>query len=216
MPEGFTVYTGYQTNGRGQRGNHWQAEPDQNLMLSIILKPNFLLASDQFYLNMVVSLAVFDALKTYLPEKLKVKWPNDIYFDNQKLGGILIENSIQGNFLSSSIVGIGLNVNQLSFENANACSLRNVLGNEIDLGILLASVLERIEHFYFVLKNQDFIFLKNEYLKILFRLNEWHQFKKSSLVFNGKIAGVDNFGRLFIETDFSLETFDFKEVEFII
>jgi BirA family biotin operon repressor/biotin-[acetyl-CoA-carboxylase] ligase len=214
--EGLVVYTDYQTGGRGQRGNTWQAEPGQNLMLSLILKPDFLKAYDQFYLNMVISLAIFNTLNDYIPDKLRVKWPNDIYFEHQKLGGILIENSIQGNYLTSSIVGIGLNVNQIEFKNLNANSLRNVIEKVVDLSILYSSVLEKIEKYYLFLKNQEYDLLKNEYLKILFRLNEWHQFKKNNLKFIGKITGVDSNGRLEIETEIGLEVFDFKEVEFVI
>lgn len=214
--EGFVVHTGHQTKGRGQRGNSWNAEPNQNILMSVMLKPVFLKAADQFYLNMVVSLAVFDTLRQFLNENLKVKWPNDIYFQNQKIGGVLIENSIQGNNISCSIIGIGLNVNQLEFENAQASSLRIIIGTEISLDNILEPILEKLEYYYLKLKSGDFGFLKASYLQTLFRINQWHTFRKNGQIFLGKITGIDENGRLAMETEFGAEVFGFKEVEFVI
>jgi BirA family transcriptional regulator, biotin operon repressor / biotin---[acetyl-CoA-carboxylase] ligase len=218
ITNGFCLYTGHQTNGRGQRGNVWESAAGQNIMMSIVLKPTFINATDQFHLNMAVSIGIYKALSTYLPEYLTIKWPNDIYYKTLKIGGILIENSIMGNKLTSSIIGIGLNINQLCFENKNASSLKRILLNDVDFEInkILESIFENIETYYLKIQNNDIDHLKREYLQNLFRYNKWHYFKKNDLAFEGKIIGVDKFGRLEVETEFGLETFGFKEVEFVI
>eukprot|EP01137_Pigoraptor_chileana_P015025 Opistho-2@5140 len=108
----MVIITDNQTAGRGQRGNVWEASIGENLTFSLILKPNFLKASEQFQLNVAVSLGVLDCLSEYIDEDLKVKWSNDIYFQNQKMGGILIENTLQGYQIGYSVIGIGLNINQ--------------------------------------------------------------------------------------------------------
>jgi BirA family biotin operon repressor/biotin-[acetyl-CoA-carboxylase] ligase len=115
--EGCTVITDFQTAGRGQRGNQWVAAPAENLMLSVVWQPTFLAATEQFRLSQAVALAVHDWATALLgPDpKLKVKWPNDLYYGNQKLGGLLIENSLSGTKIQYSIIGIGLNINQQAF-----------------------------------------------------------------------------------------------------
>jgi BirA family transcriptional regulator, biotin operon repressor / biotin---[acetyl-CoA-carboxylase] ligase len=216
--DGLCLYTSHQTQGRGQRGNIWQADAHKNITMSILLNPDFLKASEQFYLNMVVSLGVFDALEGILGVGLKIKWPNDIYFDNNKIGGILIENGIQGNNLSSSIIGIGINVNQAEFERANASAIKSILlsENDVEIGPIIEKIFEEIEKYYYVLKNRDFDFLKNKYLNQLFRIAEWHPFKAGNHIFNGKILTINEQGKLELETVEGLQSFDFKEIEFVI
>ena len=110
-PEGLVVVTDNQMAGRGQRGNVWLAQPGQNLTFSLILKPSFLTATEQFWLNIAVSLGVYDALQPLIGVKLRVKWPNDMYAGSKKLGGMLIENTLHGYHIAASVVGIGLNIN---------------------------------------------------------------------------------------------------------
>src|SRR5882757_1221638 len=106
LPEGTVVITDNQTAGRGQRGNIWETDPGLNITFSLLLKPGFLAAKNQFRLNMAVSLAVAEGLKRYVSSEVKLKWPNDIFISNKKIGGILIENQLQGMSLSESIVGV--------------------------------------------------------------------------------------------------------------
>jgi len=113
--EGTVILTHDQYAGKGQATNKWESAPHKNLTFSVILLPKFLLARKQFLLNQVVSLSVFDTLKEYIGEGLAIKWPNDIYVFNKKITGILIQNNLRGSTLQSSIVGIGLNVNQKQF-----------------------------------------------------------------------------------------------------
>ena len=216
--EGTVIVTDNQTAGRGQRGNTWEASVGENLTFSIIFKPNFLKASDQFQLNVAVSLGVFDFLSEFIDEGLTVKWSNDIYYGSQKMGGILIENTLQGYQIGHSVVGIGLNINQTQFNNLRATSLRNITQNpqHYDLSDLLKKLLESIEKSYLKIKNKEYEPLKMRYLANLFRFEEYHCFRKNGQQFLGKIMGIDNTGKLGIETEGMVLYFDFKEVEFVV
>ena len=216
--EGTVIVTDNQTAGRGQRGNTWEASIGENLTFSIILKPNFLKASDQFQLNVAVSLGVFDFLNEFIDERLTVKWSNDIYHENQKMGGILIENTLQGYHIGYSVVGIGLNINQSQFGNLRATSLRNVTQNPLryDLSEMLKKLLECLEKNYLQIKNNNYESLKVRYLTNLFRFEEYHYFRKNGHQFLGQIVGIDETGKLGIETEGIILYFDFKEVEFVI
>ena len=137
--EGTVVITDNQTAGKGQRGNSWFSAEGANLTMSLIMKPNFLTVSKQFYLNMISSLAVKRVLNDRLPDAhSQVKWPNDVLLNNRKVCGILIENGIKRQFLEYSVVGIGLNVNQKAFGLATATSM----SNEIGIAFSLQSVFE--------------------------------------------------------------------------
>lgn len=217
VAEGTVITTDYQAAGRGQRGNQWLTQPNENLTFSIILKPNFLTASEQFSLNVAVSLGVFDTLELFLGEGLKIKWPNDLYFKNQKLGGILIENSLQGSRLETSIMGIGLNVNQIDFENLNATSLRRLIGKTFELPELLEELLVKLEENYLLLRNGHYNRLKMRYLHNLFRYQEQHLFQDAQQrTFRGTIMGINETGKLAINVENKLCYFDFKEISYVI
>ena len=215
--EGTVIITDNQTAGRGQRGNIWEASSGENLTFSLIIKPNFLKASNQFQLNVAISMGVFDFLSEFIDENLSVKWSNDIYHGDKKMGGILIENSLQGYQIGHSIIGIGLNINQLEFNNLRATSLRNITQNPLkyDLSEMLKRLLENLEKNYLKIKNDNYESLKIKYLSNLFRFQKYHYFKRNGQQFLGKITGVDETGKLGIETDGCVNYFDFKEVEFI-
>ena len=215
--EGTVIITDNQTAGRGQRGNIWEASSGENLTFSLILKPNFLKASNQFQLNVAISMGVFDFLSEFIDENLSVKWSNDIYHGDKKMGGILIENSLQGYQIGHSIIGIGININQLEFNNLRATSLRNITQNPLkyDLSEILKRLLENLEKNYLKIKNNNYESLKIKYLSNLFRFQKYHYFKRNGQQFLGKITGVDETGKLGIETDGCVNYFDFKEVEFI-
>jgi BirA family transcriptional regulator, biotin operon repressor / biotin---[acetyl-CoA-carboxylase] ligase len=216
--EGTVIITDNQTAGRGQRGNTWEASVGQNLTFSLILKPNFLKASDQFQLNVAISMGVFDFLNEFIDGGLSVKWSNDIYFEDQKMGGILIENTLQGYNIGYSIIGIGLNINQIEFQNPRATSLRNITQNpqQYDLSEILKNLLENIEKNYLKMRNNDYESLKISYLNNLYRFQEWHYFRRNGQQFLGQIIGIDETGKLAIETEGMVLYFDFKEVEFVV
>lgn len=218
LPEG-TVFLAYnQTAGRGQLNNFWESEPGENLTFSIVLFPHFLEIRRQFMLSKVATLGIYKAMNKYVDD-LKIKWPNDIYSGNRKLGGILIENSIMYGLLNSSVVGIGLNVNQVVFKShaPNPVSLRMLTNQHYDCEIILAEILSGIDWYYSILKEVGEEQIDQEFLNVLYRLNERHFFKAEEEVFEGKICGVNEIGQLLIKrTDGKILDFHFKEVEFLI
>jgi BirA family transcriptional regulator, biotin operon repressor / biotin---[acetyl-CoA-carboxylase] ligase len=217
-PEGTLVVTDRQTAGRGQRGNVWQAAPGQNLTVSLVLTPVFLRPAEQFRLNMAVSLGLTDALQPLTGEALRIKWPNDLFVGDWKIGGILIENTLQGAAIAGSVVGVGLNVNQTEFALPAATSMQTTapLPTGYDLPGLLTGVLEALEKRYLQLRTGQHESLKTDYLAKLYRFGEWAAYRADEQLFTGRITGVDETGRLQLETpDGLLRAFGFKEVAFV-
>jgi BirA family biotin operon repressor/biotin-[acetyl-CoA-carboxylase] ligase len=218
VPEG-TVFLAYeQTAGRGQVKNLWESETGKNLTFSIVVYPDFLEIRSQFMLSKVVSLGIYSALSKYVGS-LKIKWPNDIYAGNQKLGGILIENSIMYGLLKSSVIGIGLNVNQIHFKSnaPNPVSLSMLTNQHFDCDEILTEVLSGIDLYYALLRVGEYSRIDTEFIASLYRLNERHCFKAENEIFEGEIIGVNEIGQLLIQrTDGEVLDFHFKEVEFLI
>ena len=214
--EGCTVVAAHQTRGRGQRGNSWEAEPGKNVTLSVILSPSFLAARQQFYLNMAVSLAALDLLREQGLPEAQVKWPNDLFFQDKKLGGILIENSINSYRLQHSIVGIGLNVNQLQFESPSATSMARELGRALDVENVTERLLELLEKRYLQLRSGHTGQLRHAYLQALYRYQEVHTYIAGNQRVQGQIVGVDEDGRLAVEVENQLRYFSFKEISYSI
>lgn len=214
IAEGSLVITEHQTAGRGQRGNSWEAQAGKNLTFSFLLKPTFLSAIQQFYLTIMVSLGIRDLLTTETGIKVQIKWPNDILMDDLKICGVLIENQILGQKLSASVVGIGLNVNQLFFSVPTATSLALVTGQSYDLSGLLARLLSCIERRYLQLREGRLEELRNQYLNALFLKDQRRRFSTANVEFDGTIRGIDEIGRLLIETDSGHRSFDIKEISY--
>ncbi len=219
--EGTVISASFQYEGRGQIGRFWESEDEKNITCSTILRPDFLEASDQFQLNIAISLAVHDFISHFLDDKdVKIKWPNDIYVEDKKIAGILLQNSLMGKTVSSTIVGTGINVNQTNFsvDVPNPTSLAIELGNEQDLEVMFAWLFRFLTKRYLQLKNGQVDSLKSEYLDSLFRKDVWATFKnKNELTWEGKIKGVDESGRLQIEgRKGKLNVFNFREVTHVI
>lgn len=217
--EGDLFITQNQTAGRGQRGNSWESQAAANITFSIVLRPHFLLIREQFYLNMAISLAITESLEAELgskANKLKVKWSNDIYYQDKKLGGVLIENHLQGKKIDYSIIGIGLNLNQHKFENPKAISLSNITGKKYELDKKIAQIVKNIEQNYLFLKQGKRDILKIKYLSQLYWYQEIHKFQdtKTQKHFEGQIIGIDALGKLALEVDKKIYYFNFKEIEF--
>ena len=215
LPEGTVVITNHQAAGRGQRGNTWEAQRGMNLTFSILLRPKFLQAKDQFGLNMAVSLAIADSLQSCLPQGIKLKWPNDILVDDKKIGGILIESQLQSTSVSCCIVGLGLNVNQQRFSHPGASSIYNFSGAFHNLNDLFQRLIESVEGKYLELRTGKTTVLKQRYLDSLYKFNEPHQFESSGENFTGSISDVDEHGKLCIESQGMTRRFSFKEVKFL-
>lgn len=217
VSEGTVVVADEQFSGKGQRGNTWLSEAGKNLTFSVFLQPKFLPLANHFMLNKVIALGIFDLLKKNLKADVKIKWPNDIYVNEKKNGGILIENSIGGNAIQNSIIGIGLNVNQTKFEElSSATSLKNSTGKKFDLDELLSSLCSSLEKRYLQLRSVQTEKINSDYLSSLYRRN-----KKSRFIFKGEeilaeITSVSHSGKLILEKD-SKEKIeaDFKEIVFL-
>lgn len=213
--DGSVIITDHQTAGRGQRGNTWEAAPGKNLTFSIFLRPHFLDVENQFFLNVITSLGVCDFLKEYIQDEISIKWPNDIYCRDQKMGGILIENSLRRGLLEYAVVGVGLNVNQTIYGIPTATSMAMVCNQEFELTALTAELLKSIESYYLKLKKGMNRELMENYLSRLYWMGESRIFKSNERFFSGEISGVDKIGRLLIKTDTGLKAFNIKEVAFI-
>lgn len=218
LMDGTVIMAENQFAGRGQHQNGWHAEPGKNLTFSVLLQPHFLPVTNQFDLVRIISLGVFDALEPLLGSKLKIKWPNDIYYADDKLGGILIENIIQSGQIKNSVIGIGLNVNQDGFPSylLNAVSIKQILHQDYDLKVLLADICRHIEAYYLNLKAGKISFVRNAYLSRLYWLNENKSFKSQMNEFNGIIRNVKDNGLLVVENNNHEELeFSLKEIEFL-
>jgi BirA family biotin operon repressor/biotin-[acetyl-CoA-carboxylase] ligase len=214
-PEGTVVITSRQFLGRGQRGNTWDTQPGTNLTFSIILYPRFLEPANHFTLSQAVSLAVWDMLTGLGVADVAIKWPNDIMVDDKKVCGILIENQVRGQVFSQSIIGIGLNVNQVAFSTPQATSVQLVTGRPHDLNWMLAELLRQVESRYLQAKNQPSVLIR-DYLNRLFWKGESHQFQSAGNVFTGTIEGVDKSGKLCIRhEDERVLTFAAREITYV-
>jgi BirA family biotin operon repressor/biotin-[acetyl-CoA-carboxylase] ligase len=213
-----TVFLAYdQTAGRGQLTNFWESEAGKNLTFSIVLNPDFLEIRRQFQLSKATALGIYKALNKYV-DHLKIKWPNDIYAGDKKLGGILIENSIMYGLLKTSVIGIGLNVNQEVFRSKapNPVSMRQLTNQHYDREDILQEILSGIDCYYSMLKDGAYEKIDQEFLNVLYRLNERHLFRSENGEFEGEICGVNEIGQLLIKrTDGNILDFHFKEVEFL-
>ncbi|PCI94764.1 MAG: biotin--[acetyl-CoA-carboxylase] ligase [Flavobacteriales bacterium] len=213
--EGLVVATENQISGRGQKGNSWESEKQKNLTFSIYLKPN-IVVHHQFLISKAISLGIVHFLGNLGLNNLKIKWPNDIYCENKKIAGILIENNIRENKIYSSIVGIGLNVNQTTFNSDNnPTSIGNQIKKEHNLEELLNQLLFFIEKQYIVLKSGNEDKINTSYLDNFYWLNETRSFKINNKLTEGIITGVDIIGKLQVEINKDVETFDLKEIEFL-
>lgn len=219
-PEGTIIYTFNQEQGRGQRGNTWVSEPNKNVALSLILTPSFLHTEEQFLLTKITSLAVADLMAEILKNsdiKVKIKWPNDIYAGDQKIAGILIENSISENRIQNSVIGIGLNVNQVKFDRAlNATSLKALSNIEFDLKEIIDRLCNFLEARYLQLKTNKRDQLDHSYLQRLYQLEEWKKYSSGDKIFEGKIKSVSPAGKLQLELISSeILEFDLKGIRFV-
>lgn len=215
----FTVITAeYQSEGRGQMGTNWESQSSKNLTFSVFKHVDFLDIEHQFYISMAVSLAIASVLRRFHLKQLKIKWPNDILSEHQKVSGILIENIIKNNQLKYAIIGIGLNINQTDFESLpSASSIRNLTGNTMDRDEVLQQILEQLNHYFSMLEARQFSEICDLYESSLFRLNKPSTFKrKSNKLFTGYIKGVTETGKLqVLVEDEQLKEFDMKQISLL-
>ena len=204
-PEGeYFVYAGYQTAGRGQTGNSWESEADKNLLCSILLPPD----KDLYFLNIAVGVAILRVIG----EDFTIKWPNDIYYGDKKVAGILVENAIIGNEVKYSIAGIGLNVNQTIFvSNApNPISLKQITGQEYDIDALMQKVYAKVQETL----NED---VWEEYKNHLYRRDGFWKYEDQNGIFEARIIDVLQTGEIVLcDRNGQNRTYGFKQIKYIL
>jgi BirA family biotin operon repressor/biotin-[acetyl-CoA-carboxylase] ligase len=199
---GHTWLAHTQTAGKGQRGKSWLAAGGQSILMSFVVRPGRLLLSKQFLLSATVAVGVREFFDAYTHGDTSIKWPNDIYWKDRKAGGILIENLLQGNEWKYSVVGIGLNIQQASFDDSlsNPVSLRQITGKLFDTVQLAKELCTYIDTKWRQLLEGKEDELLASFQQNLYRLNEVVTFKMNNATFSARIKGVNTKGELVVDT----------------
>ncbi len=216
--EGTVILAEYQHKGRGQKGNTWESDKGLNLTFSFILRPEFLEPCRQFYLLMSVSLGIIDALYQ-AGIRAFIKWPNDIFINNRKAGGLLIENYLSGNKMLAVIAGVGINVNQtlFAFAGSGATSLKIETGRDFNRSELLKHVLQSLNKWLGILYRKEFDLIRKTYLKHLWLYNQWSDYVDARGKIRGCIRGISEEGLLMLEDEQGeIRSYGFKEIEYVI
>lgn len=230
LPHFYTIRTDYQTAGRGQAGNSWESEAGKNLLFSTILRYEGIHAASQWRLSMLVAVALWDTLANYLPKEcLAIKWPNDIYFGDKKLVGILIENNLSGQYVGYSIVGIGVNVNQTKWlSNApNPISMKEITAEEYDVEVLMNEWISSMKSWE-CRTTED---IKKAYMQHLYRRDGWHMYVEREVsveptqiarrdikgAFLAQLIGITEEGELMLRKENNEEKiYHFKQIRFVL
>lgn len=218
VDEGTVVWADFQSAGKGQRGNGWESETEKNILFSIVLFPRFVKAGEQFILSQIVSLAVANCLQEYT-EGISIKWPNDIYWNEKKICGILLENTILEDNIGYSVAGIGININQENFRSdaPNPVSLKQITSRDYNLEEILKTVVDNINVYYQQINIGNADHLVKQYKESLFRKEGYHLYNDGGLNFLARIQDVNSSGILILKTKEGEERhFAFKEVKYII
>ena len=213
------VVAAHQTAGRGMDKNRWESEAQKNLLFSIALNVNYLEAENQFKISQAVSVAIVDTLSQFIDnQRLFIKWPNDIYFGDKKLAGILVQNTIEGRMMGVTIIGIGLNVNQIEFPKdlPNPISLKMISGKDYDLenllNLLVTNIKASLESLRFEEKQHE---INQKYILKSYRFGIWSEYFYQNQVKILKINGFDKYGRLLLcDKEGAGIVCDVKELQF--
>ncbi|HET9825272.1 MAG TPA: biotin--[acetyl-CoA-carboxylase] ligase [Chitinophagaceae bacterium] len=218
---GSCYFAHEQTAGKGRRGKSWATEKDANITMSVVLKPSFLRLFQQFHLSACVAVATHTFLKKFASQSIKIKWPNDLYWENRKIAGILIENVIGNRRIKAAdwewaVVGIGVNVNQTEFPSSikNAASLKQISGKHLDTISLAKELCQFLDSFYLKLLNDGVSQILDQYNEVLYKKNEIVKFKKVNRLFNATVKNVNEAGELIVQHGLE-ERFDFGELEWM-
>lgn len=214
--EGMIVSASFQTAGKGQRGNSWESDKDENLLFSMLLYPHFIKANQQFLISQTITLGIARFLSKYT-NGITIKWPNDIYWLEKKICGILIENFLEEDNIKYAVCGIGININQSTFRSGapNPVSLKQITGQEYPLDVLLEEVQESILSYYRMLQNRELSFIAQEYKASLFRREGFHLFNDGTTDFCARIKDIEPSGILVLECENGKERrFAFKEIKY--
>lgn len=210
------VTTDYQTAGRGQRGNHWEAERGENLLFGFLFHPTMVPVTHQFALSEALALAVRATLAEHA-EDVTVKWPNDVYWRDNKIAGMLLEHDVCGTHIATTLTGVGLNVNQTIFESdaPNPVSLKQITGHDCCRAELLTKLVVEFDNRYCMILRNDYDTLHTEYMEHLYRGCGSHVFEDAGGKFSASIEGVSPLGFLSLrKSNGDLCNYAFKEVAF--
>ncbi|WP_294139891.1 biotin--[acetyl-CoA-carboxylase] ligase [uncultured Sanguibacteroides sp.] len=215
LEDKMVILTYRQTQGKGQVGNHWESEPGKNISMTVVFKPEGLLAGEQFAVSMAVALGTHDFLSRYV-ENVFVKWPNDVYAGERKIAGILIEHAVLGREVAFSFCGIGLNVNQSRFlsDAPNPVSLVQLTGTEKNLTETLAELLSAIGRRYEQVYDYDK--LEKDFISVLYRREGVYRWKDEQGIFRASVLGINEYGQLLLrDTEGKERVYGFKEVAYL-
>lgn len=216
FPNCSTIVTDFQTAGRGQVGNVWESEKGKNLTFSLVLYPQALPVKQQFLISQIAALSVKETLDAYT-EGISIKWPNDIYWRDKKICGMLIENDLEGHNLLRSIIGIGINLNQTVFRGdaPNPVSLWQILRQEVDREVVLRQFLSRFEAYNQALLAEEKALIHARYMEALYRREGYHPYTDAQGAFSARIYGIEPTGHLLLQdTEGTIRRYAFKEVSY--
>lgn len=198
--DGAAFFALDQYQGKGQRTKTWSSKPGENIILSVIKDCSGLQLNNQFQLSVAVALACFDFFSAYAGDETKIKWPNDIYWRDRKAGGILIENMVKSDRWEKAIIGMGININQTTFDltEGRPVSLKQITGKSFDPISLAKELCRHLEYRFSMLENKSFDQLLSDYNEQLYKIDELVSFKRNNIMFQAKVKGVDNNGHLLI------------------
>lgn len=208
----------HQTLGRGRGSHLWESERGCNLLLAFCVRPRGFAARDQFMLSRAMALSVCRALEVY-GEGFVVKWPNDVWHDGKKIGGILIENNICGHVVERSVIGVGVNINQEKFSSdaPNPVSLRQILGREVERVFVLADIVRFFRHYYGAVTGGDTCGVVDDYMARLYRRTGWHSYRDGSGCFRARLEDIERGGHLvLVDEGGCVRRYDFGEVVFVV
>ncbi len=206
----------FQTAGKGQCSHTWESEAGKNLLFSIKVHPRWVPVRQQFLLSMAGAIAIKEALETYV-DGITLKWPNDVYWNDKKISGTLIETSIDSKGIKTCIFGIGINVNQEAFHSdaPNPVSLRQILGHEVDKDELLQKVIEGFRRYYELLRRADYMDVSGIYHLSLYRRKGFHRYEDADGDFEGAFVEVEDDGHLILhDKQGVIRSYSFGEVKF--
>jgi len=218
VAEGTVVIAEFQSGGRGQQSNSWFSTKGDNLLFSFLLRPQHLLASEMFILSCITSLAIQKTLSQFV-DNICIKWPNDIYWNDKKIAGILIENNLQEGFVKSSVIGTGLNINEQAFpvDLPNPISLYQATKIKQDKTQILDTFLREFSTLYQQVERGASLEIKKEYMHHLYRADGYYWFEDSNGMFSAKIADVLSSGHLVLKTrEKEVRKYAFKEVQSVL
>lgn len=215
ISHGTVILADEQTSGRGQRGAEWASNSGENLLMSLVLYPDNLSVTEQFVLSEMTALSIVSFLRK-IGLSAQIKWPNDILVQNQKIAGVLIENQLKGDSVISTIIGIGLNINQQLFDNIPATSIRNLQGKKMLINEVVFSLMDSFEKELEMYRKDGRSKLDQRYLDQLYGYKQLVQLEGRDGRFNGIIEGVKQNGKLIVRIEDELRDYDLKELRFIL